>query len=406
MGGLAFYLSTKGSTGTSTRRNYVSGYFIEVESVGSAGVDKVGNIRLYRLTTLSNTTECTVLGFGSVNVSATTDIGLIDRTSSERRSEDGQNTSVFDLDVVVKTIKGIKYFYVYWQGVRVFVAKDPTTNSQQRIPPSGKFGVFVRGDSVTQYDYLYGLAEDADIQEDIDPVFGTSKNTLSKMLDRLTFSNTDGKEVYFEDFTTLVREARKYIVRFDQPVFDSLPLDLSKVNSDYMVKKYRSSSFGAEFWVYNTSNGLVALGQDGLSPLFISGIALQNISNGEVTFEDYIKNLDANDEYDILQNEFYNNKRTYGSNSVSVATEYISGINEAENLVSWIIRNASKERKQISLGVFTNPLVELGDKVGIYYPEMGYEIDNIGDKTYVVSEISLTVSSEGPSSSVILRECV
>jgi len=406
MGGLAFHLSTKGSTGTSTRRNYVSGYFIEVESVGSEGVDKVGNIRLYRMTTLAGSTECTVLGFGSVNVSATTNTGLIERSSAERRSEDGQSTDVFDLDVVVKTVKGIKYFYVNWQGVRVFVAKDPTTNSQQKIPPSGKFGVFVRGDSITQYDYLYGLAQDADIQEDIDPVFGGSKNTLSKMLDRLTFSNTDGKEVYFEDFTTLVREARKYTVRFDQPVFDSLPLDLSKVNSDYLVKKYKSSSFGAEFWVYNTSNGLVGLGQEGLSPLFISGIALQNISNGEVTFEDYIKNLDANDEYDILQNEFYNNKRTYGNNSVSVATEYLSGINEAESLVSWIIKNASKERKQISLGVFTNPLVELGDKVGIYYPEMGYEIDNIGDKTYVVSEISLTVSSEGPASSVILRECV
>jgi hypothetical protein len=203
----------------------------------------------------------------------------------------------------------------------------------------------------------------------------------------------------------MVREIKKFDVKFDQPTFNSAILDFSSINSDYLVKNYSPNSFGAKFWVYNTSNADIILGEESLTPLFISGIKLDYVADGDVSLKKYIEDLEDNNEYDILQDRLYQNKQMYGDIAVNIASEYIATERQANKMMQWIVRNASQERKELSVSAFCNPLLELGDKVGVFYSDAGYSISDIGDKTYVVAEINTEVAESGPTTSITLREC-
>jgi hypothetical protein len=95
----------------------------------------------------------------------------------------------------------------------------------------------------------------------------------------------------------------------------------------------------------------------------------------------------------------------YGDIAVNIASEYIATERQANKMMQWIVRNASQERKELSVSAFCNPLLELGDKVGVFYSDAGYSINDIGDKTYVVAEINTEVAESGPTTSITLREC-
>lgn len=54
-----------------------------------------------------------------------------------------------------------------------------------------------------------------------------------------------------------------------------------------------------------------------------------------------------------------------------------------------------------------NPLIELGDKVKVFSADRGYRAANsaaFGNKTFVVSEINRSVTTEGPQMNVTLIE--
>jgi hypothetical protein len=95
----------------------------------------------------------------------------------------------------------------------------------------------------------------------------------------------------------------------------------------------------------------------------------------------------------------------YGDVSVNISSEYIATERQAKKMMQWIVKNASQERKELNISAFCNPLLELGDKVGVFYSDAGYSIDDIGNKTYVVAEINREVNESGPTASIIIREC-
>ena len=75
-------------------------------------------------------------------------------------------------------------------------------------------------------------------------------------------------------------------------------------------------------------------------------------------------------------------------------------------MLKWIIQNCSRQRMRISLETLANPLIELGDKVKIFSKQRGYYEDNsnFGKKTFVVSDISYNLSSDGPQMNLTLIE--
>jgi hypothetical protein len=83
--------------------------------------------------------------------------------------------------------------------------------------------------------------------------------------------------------------------------------------------------------------------------------------------------------------------------------DFINNLDQAKSLATWITDNLSEERKSISLSIFPNPILELGDKVGLLYSDKLY---NDSTKTYTVSSISHTISNSGPTMNIEIRECV
>lgn len=399
--GIAMHLTDSGIVGDG---KYMSGYFLEVAP--SRDGEATGNIRLYRMTTTSNTTECFVLGTARANISTTNFIGSISENSKSLK--DGVTATIFELDLKCKVVnkKGSKFdleFSVYWQGERLFKIIDKNAS---RLPRTNRIGMFVRDDSQAIYDHIYAYSDaENKITSSFEDSLGYRQMSVGKAVKMAAIGSQNNKKVYFEDFATMAREIKKFDVKFDSPTFTSSMIDFSSVSSDYLVKNYYPNAFGAKFWVYNTSNSTITLGEDSLTPLFISGIKLDYIADGEISLKKYIEDLEDNNEYDILQNRLYQNKQMYGDVSVGIASEYIATERQAEKMMQWIVKNASQERKELNISAFCNPLLELGDKVGVFYSDAGYSVDDIGNKTYVVAEINREVNEAGPTTSIVIREC-
>jgi hypothetical protein len=399
--GIAMHLTDSGRFGDG---KYMSGYFLEVSSIKTG--EQNGNVRLYRMTTTSTTTECFVLGTARANISTTNFIGSIAKNSTSL--QEGVTATIFDLDLQCKVInkKGSKFdleFSVYWQGQRLFKVVDP---NKSRLPRTNRIGMFVRDDSQAIYDHIYAYSSATNkVSSAFEDSLGYSDTTVGKAIKLAALASQNNKKVYFEDFATMVREIKKFDVKFDSPAFTSAIIDFSSINSDYLVKNYVPNAFGAKFWLYNTSNAPVTIGEDSLTPLFISGIALDYVADGDISLKQYIEDLEDNNDYDVLQDKLYQNKQMYGDIAVNIASEYIATERQAKKMMQWIVRNASQERKELSISSFCNPLLELGDKVGVFYSDAGYSISDIGNKTYVVAEINREVTESGPTTNLTLREC-
>jgi hypothetical protein len=79
---------------------------------------------------------------------------------------------------------------------------------------------------------------------------------------------------------------------------------------------------------------------------------------------------------------------------------------QAKNMMRWINQYCSRQRLKMSLEIFPNPILQLGDKIRIYDKSRGYiqENTNFNDKVFVVSSISHSVSSDGPSMNIEIVE--
>jgi hypothetical protein len=74
--------------------------------------------------------------------------------------------------------------------------------------------------------------------------------------------------------------------------------------------------------------------------------------------------------------------------------------------MKWIIKYCGRQRLKLSMEIYPNPLLELGDKVRIYDKSRGYVQDepNFGDRVFAISSISHAVTSNGPSMNIEIIE--
>ena len=190
-------------------------------------------------------------------------------------------------------------------------------------------------------------------------------------------------------------------VRFKSPAFTVMLIELSRVNPNYMVKEFKSTSFGASFWIYNMSPKSIMIGNSSNFPIFISGVVLTELSKSKIDLGSYLENKDYDE---IINDDFEINKRLYGDQSLNISGKFVIGKDYAESLAAWIAKNASKEKIEIKASVFPNPLFQLGDRVKVFYKDRGYSISQIGDKSYCLSEINYSANENGVTMNVGLRE--
>lgn len=394
--GISFYLS--GSTAT-------TGYFLEVQSPAGnydAAAPQLDNVKFYKVYNDSGTIKPKLLGSAWYKDASPTSFERTIALTDAGKTEEAL-TNVFSLEVAVLDSK--KDFIVYINGKEAMRAHDASP-----LSPTNNIGVFVRDDSKAIYDYVYAITTPNGSYPSFDSLsanentfYGTtleaskSRGIFSPFIKSLLGSSFP---IYYDDFGNTVREAKFIEARFNEPAFATKLIELSRVNPDYFIKEFKSTSWGASFWVYNSSRSMVWLGNGTLFPLFISGIVLKKMSGGVVSIEDAIaKNIDSDSE-DALQM----NRRLYGEQSLNISAEYLNNYDEASSLADWIAKYSSLEKRQISATIFPNPLLQLGDKIKVIYKSRGYSYNDIGDKTYVLSEIDYNVNDSGISMDVVLRE--
>ena len=395
IGGFGFYLNgTAGATG----------YFLEIstyEENYDPSDPKQNNIKLYKVSGTNR--EPQLLGYANAKIGPTSGIKEMPTINEIGNTSDSFITTL-SMDVIISGNSNTRYFKVCFEGQEYFTATD---NSP--LTPTNNVGMFVRDDSNAVYDFIYASAVPEGVSQSISsPSFLPSPDyNLESITQRRYFSAfaseilNQGISLFYEDFGNVVREAKKMEVRFSSPAFSVLLIELSRVNPNYMVKAFKSTSFGASFWIYNMSSTNIMIGNSSSYPVFISGIVLTELSQSKVDIGSYLENRDSQE---IINDQFEINKRLYGDQSLNISGKYIIGKDYAESLATWVAKNSSSEKIEIRSSVFPNPLFQLGDRVKVFYKDRGYCINQIEDRSYCLAAINYSVDENGTSMDVELRE--
>lgn len=394
--------------------NGMEGYFVEIEEVGNIQETQIeskefNNLRLYKVKKNSSGKFIpTLLGSAFVNVSAvaneSVDIGQAEANNGF------SYTGTSDLSVTIEE-SGQNFVYnVFWEAQKVLSIKEPAADAINK--KSAVIGLFGRSDSEAMFEYIMAASVNKNGNFPVSTIFGKGSNfmKLQEAAERGLLPGglseavvgKDKTRIFYDDFGNQLREIGKFSVKFDTPAVYAQLVSLAEINKDYYVADFSASSYGADFWVFNTSRASINLGGETKMPLIISGVAINKINSGEVTLTEYIsKRLgDDSDRKSLIEK----NRAKYGTNNVSVSGEYLNSLSQADNLLQWIVENASKEKKVLNAEIFPNPLFEIGDKVRVFYPEMQYNISNQKDKVYYVHAIGYSVDGNGPKMNISVRE--
>jgi hypothetical protein len=398
------------ATTSSNSKSGITGYFVEVEDVGKIDKDSLlnenyRNLRFYKVVYEGGKHVPKVIRNAWVNVSSTPSTAP-DMGTALTDAKGGGKTyaQIFDLEVSIRDRGNIRYYEIYWDDQLVIDASETKPSSETSVA-----GFITRGQSSAIYEYLYVSSSPDDIViEKQSSVLTKNKNQkLSNLAGRgmlpdtlMQTINNSKALVYFEDFGRYAREVKKFDTRFDSPSLKPTLISLSDVNPNYYVSDFQPSSFGASFWLYNTASGPIQIDESSQTPLWISAFALKNINPGTVQSSKLIEKEEFAKEY----NDRYTiNRNVYGKQEIMLSGDFINNLDQAKSLATWITDNLSEERKSVSLSIFPNPILELGDKVGLLYSDKLY---NDSTKTYTVSSISHTISNSGPTMNIEIRECV
>lgn len=390
------------------------GYYLEVESHGSGkkSVNQqeayLNNLRLYKIKLKPNKEGKHVytpdlLKVASVGAFTTTDTAI-----EIIKADDVPTDPVFELDILIRKYnKKIEYTVLYG-GQKLFSVNEKIEKAIN--VNSDNIFLFVRNDSQAIYEYVMASARPYGVGSKKENNWFKSYKYFNNQMEKgvipvnkqfLFVDKTKGIKFYFNDFARLAREVKEYDIRFTAPAFVSSLLDISKVNPKYFIKNYEATSFGAKLTVVNSAGGAITLGKSSNLPLFIVGIAAEEINTGQVTLKD-IHDLTQDDRKRVTERE--KNIALYGSQTFNLDSQYIQSIYHAKNIMRWVARKCGRPRIKLSLEVFANPLLEVGDKVKVFDKSRGYNETTFGPKTFVISSISHSINSGGPTMSIDLME--
>jgi hypothetical protein len=387
------------------------GYYLEVESAGSGkdftkNDDITKNLRFYRVKLENHGGKQKY----SPKVLMKASVGgftVFDTAVQVIKSDNQVLDPVFELEIKIRQFKNAMRYTIFYGDTKIGTYTEPIGEA---VGVNSKdICMFVRNDSQAVYEYIMAAAKP--FQDDTEYYFRgynqfkeREEQGIIPVTKSFLFSDDKGEALfYYNDFARLARQVREYDIRFSAPALTSALLDISKINPQYLVKKYEPTAFGAKLVLANISGGAIRLGSDAKLPLYIVGIGLEELSTGTITAKDL---YEGDEGKDLRQNDRERNVAIYGEQTFSLDSQYIQSLSQAKQMMQWVMKYCNRQRIKLTMEVFENPLIELGDKVKIFDKSRGYYKDNpnFGDKTFVVSSISHSVTQGGPSMTVSLVE--
>ena len=330
-GGLGFFVGNQGATG----------YFIRIRASA-------------HITALTSDKEVEI-----VKVLNGNDIPLTDSQKTQVTTVSGIYAGrAYKVDVKVKVEANTITITAFINGFKITATDTQTAGSiyQTILPVTNSVAMFA-GTGTVNFDYIYGMAitqEQYDSENLFNIYTGKFANNQidfffgERMLDLKTSAVTIEGRV--EEFGTVAREIRKYKFKFsDRP---SIPIAPSTGANDFIkIVGSKVNNFGAEAYVLNNSGFATALGSDTDSTFMVYGYSISK--TGTIEYDNFDKNLYTSEEPIVFQTNWLQN-------------EY-----DVKALADWLKNQWSKKQSVVTLQIFGNPLIQVGDVINIDYPYHG-----------------------------------
>lgn len=257
----------------------------------------------------------------------------------------------------------------------------------------GRFGIFTRGYTRAEFEYLYAITWRENSSFDRGEFFDRIRGGWSSgQWDRewtygykSVVKRIDGKNKLvharygsrlFDEFGPIVHEVREYTVDFTKS-----PVLYSSIycsnDSQVIAPNYYSGPFGASFMLANASrDDAIAKGTDSFSTAGEGDIEQTLLVYGRVVTQDEDKTYSVQNDAAI---------RRRGEVQVGIANQWIQTEEFAKALGDWINDHWSNGCDEISVTSFGNPLIQLADLVAVNYPLRSMYRN---DQRYVVTAVS------------------
>jgi hypothetical protein len=401
-------LSCMGGIGININPEDGTGYYLEVQASGDYYYDPAAlsrNLRFYKVTYDSEGGGYKPKVLLTGNVAAIGQVYEGQLQVTDNFAKEDQYDPVFSISITIKKNDKDVEFGIYYGTELVGKYSEKIENGFDDSN-FNKLCLFVRNDSQAVYEDFIAAqippSEDPDKYFAFSPEDIRSETRTRSVSQNFVFQQGEGEnllKVYFNDFSSTVKEAKMYEPRFDDIALLSRVIDISKVNPQYQIVKYTDTPFGAKLFVKNTAGYAIRFSNATLTPLYITGIALQEISTGNIKMSDTFKDDELKN---VRSDPLSKNAARYGINEFSIDSLFIQRREQAKALSSWILKNCCYERKVLQCEIFANPILELGDKVRVFDRARGYYINNESyeDTVYVISTITYEGTPNGVSMSV------
>lgn len=299
-----------------------------------------------------------------------------DKRLGKRALAIGENID-YEVDVTYVNVpdSAAHRLQVWVNGKNCFNEKITGAN---RNAANGRFGLFARGKTKAQFEYLYAIRrqvpEPTDDFSFLDKVkrgyMGARwdrewvyqwKTYLRRVKKKSRRARKRLNRQFFDEFGPIVHEIREYDVKFEPtPVLHSrlyMTNDWSGVALDYSA-----DPFGAKFAVANTARfNAVMHGDDTLS---FAGTG-QSV-NQVMTVLGRPLVIEEAEEF-LAENT--DQIRARGKIESDLSSQWIQSKAMARDIAEWIRNNFTYGNDNINVEVFGNPLIQVGDVVRIEYPE-------------------------------------
>ena len=356
-----------------TNTEATSGYYVLIEPTSSSVVQTRNSVRLVR-------------------VDGSDLITLTDSQSSPNTTMDGIfATKIYTIDIKLKITSSQIDITAYVNGFKITATDKsqmyPKYKYRQVLQPTQNISLAVTKGSVL-FDYVYAKKIEEPQYKDSNYILNLYQGQFSNDLINASFGDVVYDGLYgddavekrgsiIEEFGTVVREILKVSTKFEnRPAY---PIRWSTGDNQYAkILSYKMSNFGGEAYVLNNTSVTIPLADGAASNFYIFGNTLGLSGALEYTTEEV-------SEYAAKEPVIFESK-------------WLQTENDVKLLANWIKEKVVNRGRLITLGIFANPLISIGDVVTIKYPYHGFD----GTEKFIVTNISHSYK-EGLETVIVCR---
>ena len=350
-----------------------SGYYLKVESTGSAATGDRNTINIY----FADGTKLNKIADSQMDPVTRLDKVL------------GGKFYCIDIKVKVDYANYKVFIDAYINGFKVSATHTISSATAWKNLVSNHTGIFSE-QGKTFFDYVYAKSitekQYNEIKSNVNYYAGQFSNDLLEINFGETFYNFNSddddyakSEDSVEEFGKVVREIAYVKTKFSAR--PSFPIRWS-VGSNRFAKiiASKTSNFSAEAYVLNTASTSIPLQSSKGDSFYLFGSKLS--SSGQVEYSTDDTDLYTTTEPLVFTSRWIQNKA------------------DAKNIAEWIKSKFINRGQIISMSVFGNPILSIGDIVTIKYPYEG--LDGTAAKKFIITNITQSFD-QGLETTILCR---